>query len=64
MVRLATLGWDCWHCPDGGVGFSAYSTDCGALRRLQMALVKMSSKLAPLARRVAEVDVPERHDHA
>jgi hypothetical protein len=50
----------CWRCPDGGVGFSAYSADCRTRRRLQMALVKRSSKLAPWCR-VAEVDSPERH---
>src|SRR5215469_15935041 len=38
----------CWRCPDGGIGFSAYSADCRARRRLQVALVKMSSRLAPL----------------
>src|SRR5215469_4163715 len=38
----------CWRCPDGGVGFSACSANCCALRRLQMALVLMSSKLGPL----------------
>jgi hypothetical protein len=30
----------CRCCPDGGVNVSAYSAHCGALRRLQMALVK------------------------
>jgi hypothetical protein len=38
MGRLATLEWDV-GCPDGGVDFSAYSADCGALRVLQMVLV-------------------------
>jgi hypothetical protein len=53
MGKLATVGWGrC--CPDGRVNFSAYSVDCGALRRLQMALVKASDRLARSVYRVAE----------
>ena len=41
---------------DTGGDFSAYSANCGALRWLQMALVKTSDTLAHSAYRVAAVD--------